>query len=153
VFQRDSQRSKVYKAERLAWSIYDAEALCPLTLPECQKIANSVAQSMTRRRKGVFGCTVVNIGVHFIGGPGWGRRAVAKHNWNGRVINLPVWGRTKGIVCHELAHHVAGLNHGHDGRFVSAFIQLTRRFLGPTEADILRLAFLEARVKTRKVKV
>ena len=153
--QRDNQRSKVYKAERLAWSVYDADARKPLTLLECQKIANAVARSMTKKRNwGTMACaTPVKIGVHFIGGTGWGRRAVANNRWRtGRMINLPEWGRTKAIVCHELAHHAAGLEHGHDGRFVSSFIQLTRRFIGPVEAEILKQAFLETRVKTRRIK-
>lgn len=139
--RRDSQQSKVYRAERLAWSVYDQPTTQPIPLHECQKMANAISQTLKLREP---------IKVIAIGGTGWRRRALAKERWGWRTIKLPQWAQTRVVVCHELAHHVAGLSHGHNGRFVSSFIQLTRRFIGPVEADILKLAFKEAHVKTKR---
>jgi putative metallohydrolase (TIGR04338 family) len=139
--RRDSQKSKVYRAERLAWSVYDQPTTQPISLHECQKIANAVSRTLKLREP---------IAVIAIGGRSWWRSARANEIWGCRTIKLPQWAQTKVVVCHELAHHVAGLSHGHNGRFVSSFIQLTRRFIGPVEADILKLAFKEAHVKTKR---
>jgi hypothetical protein len=132
---RDQQRSRVYDAER------SAQGCCfpveQLTLIQCAKLIKQCAR--------------------FTHGPspelkdGRGRRRAAG-SW--RVIKLPVWARTRWTICHEYAHALkpwASKDPWHGPIFAGDYIRLVRRFIGPLEADILKLSFREHRVKFRKL--
>lgn len=132
---RDNQKSKVYRAERLALEVFDEK---PLTLDEAEKIKMKVIKSYKLNR---------DIIIQFK--RCYSRIAYAKNlGWSFKIV-LPPWSQNKLYFCHELAHVVIGFNHGHDGKFVSVFLKLVKRFIGKTEADILKLAFKQMKVKTR----
>jgi len=152
---RDSQKSKVYRAERFAEQVWDADQRRWMPMEEVQKWCKAVSRSFHFRK------TIRPVESHR-----WSAYATDRGYRTGEyihilgrrmtervpIISLPKWAQSPLVVCHELAHHAAGLDHGHDGRFVSVYIQLVRRFVGPTEADVLKLAFRESRVKTKKNK-
>jgi hypothetical protein len=127
---RDSQRSKLYKAERAAWACYDTQPY--LTLDECKKLIHKCAKFSHGPRP-----TVTD---------GRGTRFARGSSWR---INLPKWARTAPVVLHEYAHaltsHMTVAAHGPE--FAAAFVKLTRRFIGKTEGDILKMAFRQYRVK------
>ena len=132
---RDFQRSKVYKAERGAWECCDPEKL--LSLEECQKLIKKAVRFMGRR------CIP-----KVTDGRGR-RRATFKFGAlrGGPQIALPKWSRTRWVILHEYAHAVADDHHG--PKFTRAYIKLVRRFIGKIEAEILKIAFKQYRVKTR----
>ena len=127
--QRDFQRRKVYNAE---WA---TEACCfpieKLTLDECKQLIEKASRFTKGPRPIVK--------------DGRGCRKARGSAWH---IVLPKWARTKWTVLHEYAHAVTTYNHGPD--FVKAYLKLVKRFIGRTEADILRMAFRQYKVRTRK---
>lgn len=137
---RDNQRSRVYRAERLAWSVYDDSVMRKLSLTEIERLVRRMSPVYE------YGGRLAGMKRPIKVGAGQGaRRACA---YSDRVV-FPLWARTLPVVCHEMAHIRAGLDHGHNGPFVSEYIRLVRHYIGPVEADVLRQAFREGRVKTR----
>jgi hypothetical protein len=132
---RDSQRGRVYAAEQLARSVYDA-ANEPLSLKECQRLVDRAT-----RVRGRFRTMFITVR------PGKGhRRAVA---YPSGKMQLPLWARTKPVVLHETAHFIAGLDQHHGPRFCSIYLKLLKRFIGPLEAEIMREAYKQYNVKHR----
>lgn len=132
---RDSQRAKVYKAERLALEVFDNK---PLTLAEAEKIKMKVIKSYKLHRD-----IIIQFRHCYL------KTAYAKNwGWNYKIV-LPLSAQNKLYFCHELAHIIAGFNNGHNGKFVSVFLKLVKRFMGKTEAEVLKLAFRQIKVKTR----
>jgi len=131
---RDNQRSRVYRSEHLAWSVYDQETMIPLTLNNCQKLTDRLVPNI---------CVM----------DGRGRRKA----WAGyvgcrRVIKLPKWARTKFTVCHEASHWITGIGLGHNNNFAATLLDLIRRIVGPLEAEILKQSYKECRVRFRRHK-
>ena len=137
---RDNQRSKVYKAERSAWAVYDENVMAYLSLDECQRFTNHIV----RCYKSVY--TLHNpIKVK----DGRGRRTACADNiWTcGGVIKLPLWARTKTVILHEIAHHIAGFEEAHGRKFAKIYLELVNKYIGKFEGSILRRAYKECRVK------
>lgn len=140
---RDTQRSKVYRWERLAvddWPVGIHQEPV-LTLDECQALVNRIYRlNGPRFPKG-----------HFMAGkPRWGIPKV-KHSrgtwaWGGsRWIKLPPWARDPKVVCHEAAHGLVEGDH-HGPYYVRVYIELLARYCGKDRAGLLASA-KEAGVK------
>lgn len=138
---RDSQRSRVYRAE-------SAVPSSPLPgLPACAAFADRVVGSLwwAARFPG-----------RSLGGvprlrPGNGaRQAFYREDPDGPTITLPRRYRTKGVVLHELVHwalrDAADLpNHG--STFTRILLDATAEFCGPERAALLADAYREHRVR------
>ncbi len=142
---RDSQRSKLYKAE---------EVLKPFAEP-----LPSV-KDIERFTKYVFGLgrvqhvfPQINVyGVPNIKDGRGQRRALA---WGGHTIGIPRWARNSHIVLHELAHIVSkrkfGPNiQGHGWEYCETYLTLTLYVLGREAHDALKASFKANRVKFRQ---
>lgn len=78
------------------------------------------------------------------------RRATA---WRmGAEITFPIWARYRLVILHELAHILQSQRPGHGRQFCRVFIDLVRRFAGKAEADALKQAFRAHKVKYTKKK-
>ena len=134
---RDSQRSKLYRAEKAAFECFDREP--EMTLADCQKL---VDRAMRFFRE--------------ISSPrvsdGRGRRTAWASLWE---IRLPRWSRRRMWVLHEVAHTISRRLarrkrrpiQGHGKEFARTYMKLVRRFIGRAEADLLKLSFSQHRVK------
>ena len=54
---------------------------------------------------------------------------------------------TTGVLLHEMAHHLAGLHHGHDAVFARAYLELVRKWKSPRHAKRLQREFDAHRVE------
>ena len=136
VRKRDSQRRRVYAAEALAWSRYDSGLTRQMTASAAKQLVDRYCRRLPAHRR-----------IRVEAGD---RRGRCCAGWDVRGyyirLNKPYH---KMLVVHELAHHMARIGEGHGGRFVSCYIKLTRRFVGPIEAEVLKRSFLEHRVRVR----
>jgi putative metallohydrolase (TIGR04338 family) len=138
---RDSQRGRLYRAEKLAQSVYDPEVERTLSDEECRKLVAHVIKLRTKRHAGRPMEVKVNLRRGYCS-------ARATHSWRtGRAITLPQWARRRVIILHEVAHHLSSFQHG--PRFAKCFLELVRTFIGPAEGAILRQAYKEERVRYR----
>lgn len=141
---RDSQRSRVYKAER---KVYHLGA----PLREVKDIERFIKKQLarkaiTRRYPDATKKVVV--------GDGRGRRAACA--WGDWKISIPLWARHEMVVIHELAHIVANRHYGsrgvaaHGWEFCSVFLDLVRFIMGREAHDALKASFKEHRVRFTK---
>lgn len=141
--ERDSQRAKLYTAER---SIGRGVELPDLT-DIAKYLDRSMAQQWYRRH---YGADLTGYFLHdgrgcsaAAGGLCWGRRA---------NLTFPRWSRCERVVLHELAHSITHSRYGvefaaHGWRFAAVFLDLVRHFMGAEAGERLRLAFRENRVR------
>jgi hypothetical protein len=144
--QRDSQRSKVYAAERVAfgtsfhqealtWDETNAFILKVQDSAHWKKLTGSNSHRPIRVKSG-------------------------KSNWSATAsyatLTLPKWARNKGVILHELAHTAHARYEGdytvrqeaaHGWRFCSIYIGLVQHFIGKDAADNLKAAFKAGKVK------
>lgn len=133
---RDSQRSKVYKAEREVWDIaqkfdnmdqtkrYVQVVLDILDLPELKRYKVYVGDGRARRSAG----------------------------GNARGIYLPKWARTPWVILHELAHTLTARQHvfkgiQHHWPWASNYLMLVTKILGEGAGKRLKEAFKKHRVR------
>ena len=147
--KRDTQKSRVYEAERRAWDRACAAdpKLAALnrdrTVAEAQEIIRGLA---TRKRL-------------------LARYPLAKHLARTKVtvgrnggyasylgsISLGVWARrTHYVILHEAVHVYVGANVWHGWEFCAAELWLWRQVYGAEAAEILEASFREHRVRYRK---
>ena len=135
--QRDNQRARVYKAERILQD--HKSSMKPMTIDDCQKFVNRV---LARK-------TIINIyGKRYIAverGKGGGRASGTVYS--GRVITLGVWARQPVVILHEIAHHLAGLDAEHGPHFVSVMLKLVRSVLGKDAYETLLGSYAYNRVR------
>ncbi len=136
---RDSQRSRVYAAEKAAFSEWAAR----LTLEQCEAYVAKVwarvwdADFPTSNR-GSQPPTVKD---------GRGTRRALSY---GGTIGLPRWARKEWVILHELAHELTARKFaGHGPEYVACYLQLVEIFLGFEQREKLGAEFLKRRVKTR----
>lgn len=152
---RDSQKSKVYDAERRS-GLQRQHGVNTLTIAQCQAmidralaskyLADRYPKAFERLRR--EGITVV--ATHGGGRAGYDvTEAEDGRRYFGPVIRLGVWARQEIVVWHELAHHIAGLGAGHGWRFTEVQLVLVRRFMGVDAHDALKAAFVVGRVRFR----
>lgn len=141
---RDSQKSRVYAAERGSeLRVTKADAM---SIAECQKMVDKICTSAYVLRNYPLRSGEPRK-IYVEHGRGGG---MATTTWNGSVIRLGVWGRQPVVIIHEVAHHLAGLNHSHDWRFAEVLLDLTRHFLGAEAAAALKAQYKLQRVRYRK---
>lgn len=143
--ERDSQRSKVYKAERAAGVMIVNSKPLP-TVADVEAFADRVLRSAVARKisGGYRGVRV-----------GDGRRCRAASGGPSKIV-IPRWARTQWVVLHELAHTLHLRNHPreafHGWRFCSIYLQIVRAFIGKAAHDSLKQQFKELGVKYREPK-
>lgn len=140
--ERDTQRSKVYAAEREAFGYtFYASTKPGVPLSTCETFIRKVESSayvLRKYPKGRFSPPHVN--VHSGAG---NRRATANY----REIKLPLWSRTKPVMLHELAHVYTPKGPWHGWEFCATYLDLVRHFLGKAEHDLLKAAFKKNKVR------
>lgn len=150
---RDSQRQKVYDAERCVQR--NATKADAMTIAECQAMVDKILASTYVRRHyeraekivtrygtvkvvpGRNGGMARGFDVYYDGG----------RHVGGPVIALGIWARQEFVVIHEVAHHLAGLHERHGWRFVACELDLVRHFLGADVHDRLKASFRKHRVR------
>lgn len=140
---RDTQRSKLYAAERATFNDADWRNQA-MDLADCEALVRRIERSaswaklMAERPHPIYG--------------GWGRITVEAGRGGGmahgtNLITLGVYGRRPWVILHELAHLATTRVHGdhaaaaHGWQFASIYLRLVRRWLGKPERDALRAAF------------
>lgn len=136
---RDSQRKRVYDAERALFP--DDQFPAGLTLPQAEALVDRIYMDARYRRLDRLHP------VPPVVKDGRGRRRAgycrARH-----AIALPRWARRVWVVAHEVAH--AFLDHnrhaGHGEEFVAVYLDVLQRHAG-MDADALRHGFLRHGVR------
>lgn len=147
---RDSQRSKVYKAENIA---FKGHAKANESLPEIEDIERYVRHVWSLKRvQDAFPRAVVN----------WRLGAPAVHDGRGRrsacgavgFISMPKRARVAWIVLHELAHTISRrIDYniaGHGWQYAATYLTLVRLVLGVEAHDLLKAQFKAHRVRYRE---
>lgn len=142
---RDSQRGKVYKSDHALDTYGRLE-----TVPEIEAFVAKLWKSerFKKRFPREIGCSPPSVR------DGRGRRRAS----GGRCqIRMPRWSRTKGIICHELAHTVhirSGKGQpwcaAHGWEFCLIYLQIVYILMGWDAHDALKAAFKANRVKYRQ---
>jgi hypothetical protein len=156
---RDSQRSKVYAAEREAGGIETyANERTPVefTLPTVRDLEIYVAMVMGRQRLSSRYGEIVSYHPVRVGDGRRRRSACAGMH----QIDMPRGMRTKWVVLHELAHVICSRledrlprdkrTAGHGWRFAEIYLYLVKTHLGQARHDALRAAFKTHRVRFRE---
>ena len=149
---RDSQRSKVYGAER---EVKFPKALERLeTVPEIEAWLSKIMRSAWWKKYKIQSAAFINrepfplklyksIRVK----DGRGRRhACGGHG----SISLPMWSRYRLVILHEVAHVLQRERPWHGRQFTQIFLDLVRRWIGKPAYTELRAAFRKHRVKVGK---
>ena len=144
---RDSQRSKLYKAEQIAFKGRR------IVVPEDQDIEEYIAHisSLTRVRDSFPEL----IQRHILVGDGRARTRAAA---NSSGIFMPRHSRKKWVVLHELSHTIVRRRHGvlkaaaHGWQFAEIYLLLVRHVMGVEAHDRLKAKFKEHRVRFREPK-
>lgn len=142
---RDSQRSRVYKAEQVLESLSERLE----TVPEIEKYVRYV-WSLKRVRDAFPAGTLY--------GPpkvrdGRGRRRAAG---NAHSIWMPKWARSQWVTIHELAHTIQWRTYGpwmtagHGWEFCHIYLHLVLYVMGREAHDKLKAAFKAHRIKYRQ---
>jgi putative metallohydrolase (TIGR04338 family) len=133
---RDSQRSKLYAAERTV----RAGRRFP-DLAACQKYVERVLESSfwAARHPGIAKIEVRD---------GRGRRHAGSYDHAQRIA-LPRWARSERIILHELAHQSTPVTcAAHGPEFTRNYLDLVAHFMGPTSAAELGATLRAHRVRT-----
>jgi putative metallohydrolase (TIGR04338 family) len=141
---RDSQRSRVYKAEGRFWSQHECGKE-QMSLDECvayvEKITRTAWWKKRANRHRVRSLPKVK--------DGRGRRSAAASRpfW---TIWLPRAYRDKATILHELAHLLVKPTDQppHGREFCAIYLELVKRFIGPEAAKGLKAEFKNGRAKT-----
>lgn len=143
---RDSQKSRLYKAEREALNKRSKrlETISDITryVDRISKRATIVRRYGTELRKPIFI------------GDGRGKRNAGG---DAKGIYMPKWSRTEFIVLHEMSHCIACRMYGryniaaHGREYAAIYLDLVRFMLGKDAADALKASFRTHRVKWRKI--
>lgn len=131
---RDTQRSKLYRAERACRAIVGDVAIRD-RLTAWAFIEKVERDKWFRRTYGRWTFRISD-----------GRGTSIARGGGGR-LNLPRWSRTPMVMLHEIAHNVVGAHHAHDWVFAATFLRLVRHFMGKDVHDRLRASFRTFRVR------
>ncbi len=133
---RDSQKSKVYKAENVI--IPFARKFADIT--ETRAFVDSVTMSSFYQRKWPKAPWSIRVK------DGRGTR-IARGGRGG--INLPLWARNQAVCLHEIAHCITPHSCAHGWQFTLTFLQLVEHFMGRDVALCLKESFKLNRVRFR----
>lgn len=135
---RDSQKSKLYKAEKV---LVERSARLD-TVPEMRAWVEKIVRSrwMKSRYPGVEKINVLD---------GRGRRrGMGVRQMHGGYIAMPSWTRCEYYILHEITHVLTSTNAPSHGRlFCRNYLALIERWMGKEAARDLRESFREHRVK------
>lgn len=141
---RDSQRSKVYKAERACswWSASEE-----MSLKECEKLIDRL---LGRHYKWKGERRRVRWGGYRLA-DGRGSRSGAA---NDHYIRLPKFARNRGYVAHEVAHMIHFRlmwvkEAAHGWEYCSIYLQVVTAVFGKEASDELKESFKKHKVKFR----
>lgn len=131
---RDSQRSKVYAAERV---VVDQAGISRIYYVDDIKIFidNFCSKVWFKRRFGLRSIQVKD---------GRGKR---RASGGGNTITMPIWSRNQLFILHEVAHCLAPSGCHHNWEFVKTYLDLVYYVLGEDTYKILREKFKKHRVK------
>ncbi len=142
---RDSQRSKVYRAERVLTERGRLSAGRLETVEEMQAWVDSIIASPWWKKQ-VFGRSVKFIKVE----SGAGQRRALAYPWK-NAISMPRWSRSKGIILHEMAHLITARCHpSHGWQFCASLLMLVEKWCGKEDALALKNEFSRSGVKFRE---
>ena len=140
---RDSQRSKVYTAERVVHGeMFE-------TVEQVQTYVDRVLGRAWFKRRWP---SIARHGIPVEDGRGR-RAAGAKTTYRGRTITMPKWSRFEEVILHEIAHHCADVQYGtrevaaHGWQFAGTLIELVRYEMGKDEADKMKASFRKHKVR------
>jgi putative metallohydrolase (TIGR04338 family) len=133
---RDSQRSKLYTAERVLHGKPDFK-----TVQECQAFVDQVMATRYVKARWLAHITVR---------PGLGHtNATAQPST--AVIQLPLWSRQRAVILHEMAHCLNDDQRRayawHGPEFAGLFLGLVHHVLGAEAAAQLRESFRDNKVR------
>jgi putative metallohydrolase (TIGR04338 family) len=134
---RDTQKARVYRAERILQD--HKSSMKPMTITECQKFVNRVLARQL---------IIKSYGKRYIAverGKGGGRASGTYYS--GRVITLGVWARQPAVILHEIAHHLAGLDAEHGPHYAAVMLKLVRAVLGKEAHEKLLGSYAYHRVR------
>lgn len=141
---RDSQKSKLYRAERSLSQFTEHEEM---TLVEIEAYLNKLVRSAWFQRRWP------NIQEARLFGDGRGRRSACGWKHGGTAyMTLPRWARNKPVVLHELAHSTSR-HHGHGWAFAADYLTLITHELGEQAGKELRAAYKKNRVRYKKPRI
>jgi putative metallohydrolase (TIGR04338 family) len=139
---RDSQKSKLYKAEKVLEEI----SMRLETIPEIEVYLIKVLRSAPiQRRYGDY----LQGSIKIRDGRG-ARIARGCNDW----IKLPKWARTEYVVLHEIAHTITARRHSalvaaHGREYAAIYLDLVWFGMGVEAHDKLKASFKATRVKFR----
>ena len=147
VQERDSQRSKVYAAEKMI-SIFTDNGDMPLD--EVKTWISKILNSRWTKGRYYFTHCVGDVKIKDGRGTRWARGGAS-------VMNLPCWSRSRLVILHELAHVIQYREYhwtvaGHGREFCSIYLALVYRWIGKEAGDNLKAAFKDKKVKFVKSK-
>lgn len=159
--KRDSQRSKLYAAERLAWGDdpYIGDPGHGQTVP-LQAVQDWVDMITRSRFWKTYKVPIFEgHGLHgywpqikrypkILVRDGRGRRNACGSQEG--YIKLPLWARTYWVTLHEIAHVIQTERPAHGRQFARIYLDLVRRFIGPEAARELKRAYVQKHVKSTK---
>lgn len=134
---RDSQRQRVYEAERLARHRMDDKAMTD-RIAAWAFVERVERDRWFRRHFGLWRFRISDgRGTRIArGGGGW--------------LNLPRWSRTPVVMLHEIAHNVAPHDARHGWQFCIVHLQLVRHFVGIEAERVLKECYRVHRVRYKK---
>lgn len=140
---RDSQRSKVYDAERVL-----QQGDQGWTFRETQEYVNRITRTRWWKNRGGPPFVLVKDGRGTTWAKAWDPYTTAKGEDRPATINLPRWARDPIVVLHELAHLLTlATEAAHGPTYCTNYLALTKRFLGEETHRILRDSFKNHNVK------
>jgi len=134
---RDTQRSKVYHAERVIHhhgkQFKNMEEVDAYVIRICKT-------AFWKKLHGAYHIEIKD---------GRGRRRACAFNWG--TIALPRWARQEAIILHELAHTLVNFDNynftaWHGKEFAKTYLLLVKRFMGKEEHAKLKTSFKENHV-------
>lgn len=145
VSRRDSQRGKVYAAEREAFrDLRMNTQLGNLSVQSYQMIVDSItgsefwAKLVARAEK-----KPKNVRVYFKTNP----RSPATGSQI--LISLPPWARTIATLLHELAHSACCYDTQHHWPFAAAHLELVKHYFGQQRYEALKASYKKHKVRIK----
>jgi len=143
---RDSQRARVYRAEREAFDVY-SDSTPRLDFAAVERfVAGVIAESWFTDTFGMLGAVRIKDGRGT-------RHAYSAYDQRRHSVlfSFPRWSRSLPVLLHEIAHPASLRRHGlvaaHGPEFAAAYLCLVERHLGAAAWERLQAAFADNRVR------
>lgn len=143
---RDSQRARLYRAEREAFDVY-SEQVPRLELVGVERfVTRVIGEAWFAETFGALGAVRIKDGRGT-------RHAYSAYEGrrHGVLFSFPRWSRSEPVLLHEIAHPASLRRHGlvaaHGPEFASAYLALVARHLGDQAHARLAAAFARHRVR------